>query len=143
MPYAVEGCYWERLSGLSGDSVDRITNDFRSFSSQVIVDIEATDRAFKFDSDCGILKTYVQPSSPVSAIAPGIWTVNGEISSGTYRANALYGCYWERLSGFNGQSDDRITNDFVSTAGPIYVTLLVSDVGFSTDEDCGVWTRIS
>jgi hypothetical protein len=143
MPNAVEGCYWERLSGLSGDSVDRITNDFRSFSSQVIIDIEPTDRAFKFDSDCGILKTYVQPNSPASAIAPGIWTINGEISSGTYRANALYGCYWERLSGFNGQSNDRITNDFVSTSGPIYVTLLASDVGFSTDEDCGIWTRIS
>jgi hypothetical protein len=142
-PSATRGCYWERLSGLSGNFADIIANDFRSFNSQVIVDIEATDRAFKFESDCGILKTYVRPNAQVSGIAPGIWSVGGEISSGTYRADAVNGCYWERLRGFGGKFNDIISNEFVSTPGPIYVTLLVSDVGFSTDEDCGVWTRIS
>jgi len=142
-PNATYGCYWERLSGLSGNFADVITNDFRSFNGQVIVDIAGTDRAFKFDSDCGILTTYVQPNTPVSAIAPGVWTVNGEISSGTYRADAVSGCYWQRLSGFSGNFIETILNGYVSTPGPIYVAISTSDVGFSTDEDCGVWTKIS
>ena len=142
-PSATQGCYWERLSGLSGNFTDIIANDFRSFNSQVIVDIEATDRAFKFESDCGTLKTYVRPNAPLSGIAPGIWSVGGDISFGTYRADAVNGCYWERLRGFGGNFNDIISNDFVSTPGPIYVTISVSDIGFATEKDCGNWTRIS
>jgi hypothetical protein len=44
-------CYWERLSGLSGDVVDVLANDLSEHSRQ-IVEIKATDKAFKA-SGCG------------------------------------------------------------------------------------------
>lgn len=42
-----EGCYWQRLAGLSGTSADRITNDFSREKKQSYVTIEATDKAFE------------------------------------------------------------------------------------------------
>lgn len=43
-------CYWERLSGLSGDDRDRIENDFTR--GQAIVEIQPSDAAFK-SQNCG------------------------------------------------------------------------------------------
>ena len=48
---AGSSCYWERLSGLSGDLGDIIANDFVR-SEQVVVTILATDVAFKSEG-CG------------------------------------------------------------------------------------------
>ena len=45
-----EGCYWKRLSGLSGEFGDIIANDFTENPAQV--EIKATDYAFSSD-DCG------------------------------------------------------------------------------------------
>lgn len=50
-PPAGSGCYWERLSGLSGTLDDIIANDFGS-SGQVVVTILATDVAFN-SNGCG------------------------------------------------------------------------------------------
>lgn len=47
-----EGCYWERLSGFSGTSADRIANDFSPEKKQSYVTIEATDKAFE-SKRCG------------------------------------------------------------------------------------------
>ena len=44
-------CYWERLSGLSGEMDDVLANDISEHSRQ-IVEIKATDKAFK-TSGCG------------------------------------------------------------------------------------------
>lgn len=41
---AGQPCYWERLSGLSGESVDLIANGYRT--GQQLVEIKATDYAF-------------------------------------------------------------------------------------------------
>ena len=52
--YAAPGgsnCYWERLSGLSGDFDDIITNDWTQ-GGQVYVTIQASDMGFKTDG-CG------------------------------------------------------------------------------------------
>jgi hypothetical protein len=51
------------------------------------------------------------------------------------------GCCWERQSGLGGTLGEVITNDFVSTPGQRFVSILASDVGFYADEDCGIWTR--
>jgi len=139
---ASDGCYWERLSGFSGSSGDRITNDFQSYNGRSIVDILPTDAGFSFDSDCGNFQTYVPPTAPSSVIVPGAHVVGAQITPGTYVTNAASGCYWERLRGFSGSSSDRITNDFVSSAGQVIVTIAPSDIGFSADDQCGTWTRL-
>ncbi|MDP3984934.1 MAG: cell wall-binding repeat-containing protein, partial [Acidimicrobiia bacterium] len=50
-PAAGEFCYWERLSGFSGELADIITNDFTDTNSIVAVSI--TDVGFYADPDCG------------------------------------------------------------------------------------------
>ena len=44
---AVSGCYRERLSGLGGTLAEILANDFQGFAGRVIVDVNATDTAFK------------------------------------------------------------------------------------------------
>jgi len=137
------GCYWERLSGLSGESADRVTNEFfyGSFSS-ALVTISPSDVAFSSDADCG---TWTNDLSPVttSKTAPfggGQYIVGVDIAAGIWRATGGDGCYWARLSGFSGESDDRIANDF--TNEPPTVAIDANDVGFDADPDCGTWTKI-
>ena len=139
---AVSGCYWERLSGFSGTLADVLANDFQGFAGPTIVDVLPTDLAFKFDGDCGTFKTYTAPPAPSATVAPGAHVVGADILSGTYVANAMSGCYWERVRSFGGTTSSVIANDFVGSAGTQVVTISPSDAGFSTDSECGVWTRL-
>ncbi|MEV0946952.1 hypothetical protein [Rhodococcus sp. NPDC049939] len=61
-----EGCYWERLDGLSGELDDVIANDFTSDASRQIVRIYSSDVAFN-SSRCG---TWTRLSDPAPAPAP-------------------------------------------------------------------------
>lgn len=139
---ATPGCYWERQSGLGGSIGEIITNDFRSYAGRVIVDIAATDVGFEFDAECGTLSTFVGSNQMATTIPAGTHAVNQHIAPGTYVSMVASGCYWERTAGFSGSLADIITNDFVSTAGQQFVTILASDVGFTSDDDCGVWQRV-
>jgi hypothetical protein len=47
-----DGCYWERLSGWTGDFGKIIANDFHSGAGQQIVTIRSTDKGFS-SSRCG------------------------------------------------------------------------------------------
>ena len=136
---ASSGCYWERVSGLGGTTDEILANNFQSSNGRVIVDIRASDVGFTFTGACGTFKTYTAPSSPDAAIVAGAYVVGAHIISGTYSANAAYGCYWERVSSFDGESKSIIANNFVGTAGPQYVTISPSDVGFVTTAECGTW----
>jgi hypothetical protein len=143
VPAGGGGCYWERLSGLGGSLGDIIANDFLGAGfAQAIVDIATSDLAFSTDADCGTWFTTprlgFQPSIP-----SGTWLVGAQIAPGTYRANAKSGCYWERLRNFSGSLSGIIANNFVSNAGPEVVSIVATDIGFTTDGDCGVWTRVS
>jgi hypothetical protein len=137
------GCYWERESGLGGTLAEIIANDFINFNAgQWIVDIAPSDRAFKTQSQCG---TWFKDSPRQGAqtnITQGMWLVGSQVASGTYRANAQSGCYWERLRDFSGTLSGIIANDFVSSAGQQLVSISAGDVGFHTDDSCGTWTRV-
>ena len=136
------GCYWERLSGLGGESADIITNEFIGFNSgQEIVDIARTDTAFNSHPECGRWTTSPEPAPRARTITPGKWLVGRQIAAGTYATNARSGCYWERLRGFSGQGRDRITNDFVNNGGRVVVSISASEAGFFANDDCGEWTR--
>ena len=79
------------------------------------------------------------PPPPRVTFGNGTHRVGADIPAGTYRTRAdSAGCYWERLSGFSGTSDDIIANNF-SDHNQI-VTISSSDAGFRSN-DCGVWTN--
>ncbi len=62
------------------------------------------------------------------------------MTPGVYQVNAGDGCYWERVSSFDGSLRSIIANDFVSGGGPQLVEVHAGDVGFYTDDDCGAWS---
>ena len=135
------GCYWERLSGVGGSTADILANEFISFDSgQEIVDIARSDYAFKSDAECGTWRQ-TPVSAPSSGIPPGRWLVGRQIPAGNYEINAGSGCYWERLSGFSGNLNDIIANDFIAASGRQIVGISSSDEGFYSDADCGTWSR--
>ena len=138
------GCYWERQRGLSGTFGDIIANRFVTYDGrQVIVDILASDVAFKTDPKCGTW--FDSPRhEPQSSIPPGVWLVGSQIVPGTYEVSAGAGCYWERLRNFQYQGNTGvIANSFGGAAKTQSVTIAASDAGFSTDANCGTWTRVS
>ncbi len=131
----LDSCYWERLSGASGDFDDLITNE--NVSGQFYVDIQSTDKYFKVDCEVTPLKDWPTPSEPLSEIGTGTYLVGRDIAPGTYRGTAgadpLDSCYWERLSGVSGDFDDLITND--NATGSYFVTVDPSDFAFKTGCD--------
>ncbi|MEX1208395.1 MAG: calcium-binding protein [Acidimicrobiia bacterium] len=134
-------CYWERLSGFSGEFDDIIANDFTSVSA--IVTIKPSDAGFSGDGDCGSWTSNLSPvtASLTADFDPGTYIVGVDIAAGTWRnKNFSDFCYWERLSGFSGEFDDIIANDFTSDQS--IVTISASDVGFLADEECGTWEKI-
>jgi hypothetical protein len=68
----------------------------------------------------------------VAGVGSGIFLVDRDIQPGTY-ANIHNGnCYWARLSGFGGTSQDLIANDFIPDPGPVLVSIAATDVGFES-----------
>ncbi|MEQ8717705.1 MAG: hypothetical protein RIE08_08850 [Acidimicrobiales bacterium] len=70
----------------------------------------------------------------------GTFSVGVDVTPGTYFATGTDGCYWARLSGFSGDFDDIIANDFGS--GQRVVAIAGGDVGFETSR-CGTWRPVS
>ena len=79
-----------------------------------------------------------EPIGPATTFGDGIHIVGTDIESGTYRSSPPDSCYWARLSGFSGDSDDIIAND--NSVAPV-VTIFATDIGFESSR-CGTWTRI-
>lgn len=135
-------CYWQRLSGLGGTLSDIIANDFIGFDSrQEIVAIRESDLAFEGDGDCGDWFTTPRHGTQTN-IQGGRWLVGTQVASGVYVAQTSRGCYWERLRDFTGRISGIIANDFVADGGRQLVAIKAGDLGFSTTDDCGTWTRM-
>lgn len=128
----LDSCYWERLTGVSGDFSDLIAND--NPGGQFYVKVLETDAYFK--TDCAIIPidAWPMPDAPLSKIEPGTYLVGRDIAPGTYRGEAgtglLDSCYWERLSGVSGELSDLITND--NPIGSYFVTVQDSDYAVSS-----------
>ena len=135
---APELCYWQRLSGFSGDFDDIITNGL-SVTHEVVT-IEASDAGFS-SRDCGVWTSDLSPltTSPTAPFGNGTWIVGTDISPGTWTAPGGDRCYWERLAGFGHGIEDILANE-VAVKDPV-VTIAASDAGFSAAE-CGRWTRL-
>jgi hypothetical protein len=129
-------CYYERLSGLSGELDDIIVNDLPL--GRAIVEIQSTDVAFNSE-DCGDWVIYF-PSVTVPTFGDGDWVVGQDIAPGRYSSEGTAdGCYWERATGFTHELDELITNDLPS--GRAIVEIAPTDVRF-TSKDCGTWTPL-
>lgn len=138
-----EGCYYERLSGFGGELSDIISNEFIGFdAAQWIVDIEPTDLAFKSDEECGTWSK-TPKGAVVNFISPGAWLVPDQVVPGVYQTNAAGGCYWQRLEDFGGRVGSIVANEFISSAGTAYVEIDSTDTGFSSEDECGTWQKIS
>lgn len=133
---ASPGCYWARLSGFDGTLGEIIANDNTDYPA--IVTIAPTDKGFQ-SQGCG---TWTQDLSRItqsmSAFDDGMYIVGTDIEPGTYRNTGQQGCYWARLSNFNGGLDGIIANDNTDTA--TIVTIQASDKGFDSN-GCGSWTK--
>lgn len=131
-------CYWERLSGFSGEFEDIIANNFTS--SRDVVTIASTDAGFSSDR-CGTWTSNLSrvTSSTTAPFGHGTMIVNTDIAPGTWQAPGGEYCYWERLVSFSHEFDDLIANGF-GDVSPV-VTIDSTDAGFTSD-DCGSWTKI-
>lgn len=130
-------CYWERLSGFSGQLEEVIANDFAEYRQ--VVTVKEGDVGFN-SNGCGgwteELSTIT--ASPTDPFGDGVWIVGVDIAPGTWRNDGTAGsCYWERTSGFGGDLEEIIANQFADTQQ--IVTIDPSDVGF-TSSGCGSWT---
>jgi hypothetical protein len=68
----------------------------------------------------------------------GTFVVGKDIQSGTYRTRTgSSGCYFARLKGFSGSTDDVLANE--NADAPSVVTIAPSDQGFESRR-CGTWT---
>ena len=133
-----DGCFWERLSGFSGAFEEIIANEF-TYSHEVVT-IKETDAGFS-TGGCGTWTPALSAvtDSPTGPFSDGVYVVGRDIAPGTWRNEGSEGCYWERLSGFTGEFEELLANDF--TDSPTIVTISASDAGFSTD-NCGTWTKV-
>ncbi|MEP6296598.1 MAG: hypothetical protein ABJ382_04680 [Ilumatobacter sp.] len=90
------------------------------------------------------MTAYVPSTRQATTIVPGLHVVGDHIVAGTYRTLAVEGCFWERVSTFDGSVRSRIDDELIVSgeAGEITVTIEATDVGFGTHPDCGTWTLV-
>lgn len=133
---ASPGCYWARLSGFGGTVGEIIAND--NTDGPAVVTIARSDKGFQ-SQNCG---TWTQDLSQITtsktSFDDGTYIVGTDLEPGTYRNTGDQGCYWARLSGFGGTTDEIISNDNTDTAA--IVTISTSDKGFQSN-GCGTWTK--
>jgi len=127
-----DGCYWERLSGFSGEFEEIIANNNAVVHD--VVEIMASDAAF--DSACDAWYELTPLDTVLDVVPQGKWVVGAHIEAGTYQAEGGDACYWERLRGVSGEFDDLIANDLPS--GSAIVEISGSDYAFNSS-GCGEW----
>jgi Ca2+-binding RTX toxin-like protein len=88
---------------------------------------------------CLTAELRVRCESGIRTFGGGIWLVTEEVPAGYYRnTTSSSGCYWARLSGFIGELDDIISNEFTFDRDIVEVT--GSEKGLESSS-CGTWTN--
>lgn len=130
-------CYWERLSGFSGELEDIIGNGNDGLE---IVTIAESDAGFT-SQGCGdwipVGDTF--PEEPSNSFDDGTFVVGEHITPGSYRADGDADdlCYWERLSDFSRAGIDGV---IANGNSPTVIEISESDAGFSAS-GCGTWSQ--
>ncbi len=106
---ASSGCYFARLSGFGGTTGEIISN--ANTDAPAIVTISASDKGFEASS-CGTWTNDLSAiTSSKTSFGDGMYIVGTDIQPGTYKNSGQANCYYARLSGFGGTTDDIIAND--------------------------------
>jgi hypothetical protein len=137
------GCYYERLSGFSGEFDDILTNG--NTDAPAIITIKPSDVGFT-SQGCG---TWTKDLSAITesktSFGEGTYIVGTDIDPGNYRNNGTGACYYERLSEFSGNLDGIIANGNTDASTTVdastVVTIEPADAGFLSN-DCGMWTKL-
>lgn len=133
---AGNGCDWARLAGTTGDEVIAAEQDV---AGQAIVDIPASDTAFR-SNGCGTWTLYTPPDPPPQAtVDHGDWVVGEQIQPGTYLVARTATCHWTRATGFGHTTDEVIQTEAsaLSLEGPLH-TQLTAGERFTT-QGCATW----
>jgi hypothetical protein len=132
-----DGCYWERLSGFSGNFSEINANYFGT--ARTYVQIFPGDVGFS-SHGCGAWTTVPSTGARATRITKdGTYRVGIDILPGTYYGyDAGDSCYWASLSGLSGNFDDIIDNYFGSAW--TVVTIPSEAKGFEV-HGCGTLTR--
>ncbi|GIH05290.1 hypothetical protein Rhe02_33570 [Rhizocola hellebori] len=144
VPTTSVGCYWARLSDLTGELDAILANANLEPGDMATVTINPDDAGFT-SSRCGTWQPSqkVGPTAPAATIAGGTWIVGEDIQPGTYRATVpdeSIGCYWARLSGLTGELDAILANANLEAGDRATVVIADGDAGFTSNR-CGSWEK--
>lgn len=131
------GCYWARLAGFDGELDDILAND--NATGSAVVEILPSDAGFE-SSRCGTWRMDTsRVTDSTTKFGEGTFIVGTDLEPGQWRSTGADGCYWARLSNFQGDLESIIANDNVD--GPTIVQIAPSDRGFESTR-CGSWEKI-
>ena len=82
----------------------------------------------------------LDPSVARTTFGAGQYRIGLDIPIGRYYSDPSTGCQFQRLRGFGGSLADVIAGTTLNfDAGQWIVDLLVTDLGFSSNSNCGLW----
>ncbi len=91
---------------------------------------------------CGTKPSAFEAEPPKESFRTGTLLVGEDIVPGRYFTNPKAGCYFARLSGLGGELSDIIANEFIGfDAVQWIVEIDPADLAFSTDAECGEWSK--
>lgn len=139
-------CRWSRRDA-SGTILNSFGYEEIVFPSDVQEIADAKDSDHAFHTTCNSWQSTPTASLPTNRIISGRWLVGEQLATGVYTTHADEGCYWSTLSGFSGTLDDIIDNEYVDFVDSVLspgqrVRITSGIVGFGTNDDCGIWTRV-
>ena len=136
-PAATVACFWERTREVSAGVTDNVLPDV-PVNGPHLVTIDASDARFS-SVDCGTWTSdLAQITKSRTTFGDGVYIVGIDVEPGLYISPGGARCYWERLSGFGGTTDEVLPSEHRSSA-PI-VVVAATDAGFLSS-GCGSWTR--
>ena len=136
---AGEITYFARLSGLTGEFSDIISNEAFP-QAPVLVEIKPTDVAFESmgTGEWTIIDGTYNPE-PIASFGGGWWLVGTDIIPGLYRTEDAVN-YFARLSGLGAEFQD-ITTNSIPPQGPVVVEIKADDIAFHSKTD-GLWSIV-
>ncbi|MFP7366319.1 hypothetical protein SFC07_11200 [Corynebacterium callunae] len=120
----------------------------RPLTFSCLVDVDSADNSVKVQNKVvsRVIGAPTSTTTTTSANEPLDFIVNGtslvgvDILPGTYRYDgSADSCYWARLSGFSGTTEDIIANG--NPSGQAFVTIEATDKAFQSNR-CGLWTLV-
>ena len=82
----------------------------------------------------------LEPSAPRTMFGAGQYRIGLDIPIGRYYSDPSSGCQFQRLRAFGGSLADVIAGQTINfDAGQWIVDLLITDLGFQTNSNCGFW----